>query len=149
MRGSLPNLPATATVWEDLYCRHPLRRHHRSWNETMKAIQYQSFGDYSDNRLVDPPRPSLKDGEVLVAMRKAGVNPLDNTFRSGQIYMSTPQNLPRVGGQTGVGVVAETKSRDFLVLAISTAGSTEKAERARASGYEHVIDLSRESLKDG
>src|SRR5262245_49745831 len=115
----------------------------------MKAIQYQSFGDYSDNRLVDPPRPSLKDGEVLVAMRKAGVNPLDNTFRSGQIYMSTPQNLPRVGGQTGVGVVAETKSRDFLVLANSTAGSTEKAERARASGYEHVIDLSRESLKDG
>jgi len=68
----------------------------------MKAIQYQSFGDYSENRLVDLPRPSLKDGEVLVAMRKAGVNPLDNTFRSGHIYMSTSQNLPRVGGQTGV-----------------------------------------------
>jgi NADPH:quinone reductase-like Zn-dependent oxidoreductase len=34
-------------------------------------------------------------------------------------------------------------------LAISTASSTEKAERARAAGYEHVIDLSRESLKDG
>ena len=81
----------------------------------MKAIQYQSFGDYSENRLVDLPRPSLKDGEVLVAMRKAGVNPLDNTFRSGHIYMSTPQNLPRVGGQTGVGVVAETKSHDVLV----------------------------------
>src|SRR6516164_3694668 len=59
----------------------PLRRHHRSWNETMKAIQYQSFGDYSENRLVDLPQPSLKDGEVLVAMRKTGVNPLDNTFR--------------------------------------------------------------------
>jgi len=208
----------------------------------MKAIQYRSFGDYSENRLVDLPQPSLKDGEVLVAMRKTGVNPLDNTFRSGHIYMSTPQNLPRVGGQTGVGVVAETKSHDVLVgdrvfvrgpgfglsadgtwrefvaisaaglspvppdidddhaaaylagagyltgylaltelakfkpgqtvlapaigssvgmetvqvarrlgasLAISTAGSTEKAERARAAGYEHVIDLSRERLKDG
>jgi NADPH:quinone reductase len=210
--------------------------------EGMKAIQYRSFGDYSENRLVDLPQPSLKDGEVLVAMRKTGVNPLDNTFRSGHIYMSTPQNLPRVGGQTGVGVVAQTKSHDFLVgdrvlvrgpgfglsadgtwrefvaapaaglslvphdidddhaaaylagagyltgylaltelamfkpgqtvlapaigssvgmetvqvarrlgasLAISTAGSTEKAERARAAGYEHVIDLSSESLKDG
>ena len=34
-------------------------------------------------------------------------------------------------------------------LAISTAGNAEKAERARAAGYEHVIDLSKESLKDG
>ena len=32
---------------------------------------------------------------------------------------------------------------------ISTSGSTAKAERARAAGYQHVIDLSRESLKDG
>jgi NADPH:quinone reductase-like Zn-dependent oxidoreductase len=34
-------------------------------------------------------------------------------------------------------------------LTISTASTTEKAERARADGYEHVIDLSNESLKDG
>ena len=34
-------------------------------------------------------------------------------------------------------------------MAISTAGNAEKAERARAAGYEHVIDLSKESLKDG
>src|SRR5262250_1980284 len=81
----------------------------------MKAIQYQSFGGYSENRLVDLPQPSLKDGEVLVAMRKTGVNPLDNTFRSGHIYMSMPETLPRVGGQTGVSVVAETKSQDILV----------------------------------
>src|SRR6516165_8453058 len=81
----------------------------------MKAIQYRSYGDYSENRLVELPRPQLQEGEVLVQMRTVGVNPLDNTFRSGHIYMSTPQNLPRVGGQTGVGVVAETKSHDFLV----------------------------------
>src|SRR5262249_49542992 len=35
MRGSLPNLPATATVWEDLCCRH---RHHRSWNESGSSL---------------------------------------------------------------------------------------------------------------
>ncbi|MDE1172668.1 MAG: zinc-binding alcohol dehydrogenase family protein [Parvibaculaceae bacterium] len=208
----------------------------------MKAVQYQSYGDYSENRLVDLPRPELRDGEVLVEMRAAGINPLDNTFRSGHIFFAQPQNLPRVGGQSGAGVVAESRSdafkagdrvfvaapglglmidgtwREFVAapaaslspipegidddhaaaylagagyltgylsltelakfapgqsvlapgiggavgmettqvalrlgasLAISTAGSTEKAEQARAAGYEHVIDLSRESLKDG
>lgn len=208
----------------------------------MKAIQYQSFGDYSENRVVELPRPTLGEGEVLVAMRTVGVNPLDNTFRSGHIFLAKPENLPRVGGQTGAGVVAETRSeafklgdrvfvtgpgfglttdgtwREFVAapaaslspipegidddhaaaylagagyltgylaltelarfkpgqsvlapgvggavgmetvqvarrlgasLAISTAGSTEKAEAARAAGYEHVIDLSRESLKAG
>jgi NADPH2:quinone reductase len=34
-------------------------------------------------------------------------------------------------------------------IAISTASTTEKTEQACADGYEHVIDLSRESLKDG
>ena len=208
----------------------------------MKAIQYQSYGGYQENRLVDVERPQPKDGEALVEMRTVGINPLDNTFRSGHIFISTPENLPRIGGQLGVGVVVETRSADFKVgdrvfvkgsgfglvadgtwreyvaapaaalvhvpadldddhaaaylagggyltgylalteiakfkpgqtvlapaigsavgmetvqvarrlgasLAISTASATQKAEQARAEGYEHVIDLSKESLKDG
>ena len=76
----------------------------------MKAIQYRSYGDYSENRLVDLPQPALKDGEVLVAMRTVGINPLDNTFRSGHFYAATPENLPRIGGQTGAGAVVASKS---------------------------------------
>src|SRR5258708_36455531 len=34
-------------------------------------------------------------------------------------------------------------------LAISTASTSAKAEKAQAAGYEHVIDLSRESVRDG
>jgi NADPH:quinone reductase-like Zn-dependent oxidoreductase len=208
----------------------------------MKAIQYRSYGEYSENRLVELPRPQLHEGEALVEMHTVGVNPLDNTFRAGHIYLATPHNLPRIGGQTGAGTVVETKSAAFKVgdrvfvrqpgfgltidgtwrefvaasaaglspipdgiddnhaaaylagagyltgylaltemakfkpgqtvlapaigsavgmetvqvarrlgaaLAISTAGNTRKAEQARAAGYEHVIDLSKESLKDG
>jgi NADPH:quinone reductase len=81
----------------------------------MKAIQYRSYGDYSENRLVELPRPQLQEGEVLVQMRTVGVNPLDNTFHSGHIYLATPQNLPRIGGQTGAGAVVETKSEAFKV----------------------------------
>ncbi len=43
----------------------------------MKAVQYQSYGDYNENRLLDLPRPELREGEVLVEMRAVGVNPED------------------------------------------------------------------------
>jgi NADPH:quinone reductase len=208
----------------------------------MKAIQYRAFGDYAENRLVDIPPPLPADGQALVEMRTVGINPLDNTFRSGKFFASAPQNLPRVGGQMGAGVVVESKSPKFKAgdrvfvtgpgfgivadgvwqdqvaapdaglwpipdaidddhaaaflagagyltaylvltefvafqlgqsvlapgiggavgmesvqiarklgasLAISTASTTEKAETARAAGYEHVIDLSKETLKSG
>jgi NADPH:quinone reductase-like Zn-dependent oxidoreductase len=81
----------------------------------MKAIQYRAYGGYSENRLVDLPQPPLKDGEVLVAMRTVGVNPLDNTFRSGHHYGATPENLPRIGGQTGAGTVVASKSDAFKI----------------------------------
>src|SRR5215470_19474681 len=42
-------------------------------------------------------------------MSTVGINPLDNTFRSGHIYLATPANVPRVGGQTGAGVVVESR----------------------------------------
>jgi NADPH:quinone reductase-like Zn-dependent oxidoreductase len=208
----------------------------------MKAIQYRAYGGYEENRLVDLPPPRPAEGGVLIRMRTVGINPLDNTFRSGHHYAATAENLPRVGGQMGAGIVMESKSPDFSAgdrvfvtgpgfgivadgtwrdivaapaaglmqipahidddhaaaflagagyltgylvltefvafkpgqsilapgiggavgmesvqiarklgasLAISTASVTAKAEQARAAGYEHVIDLSRESLRDG
>jgi len=218
------------------------RKHKIQETGFMKAIQYLAYGGYEQNRLVDLPQPRPAEGEVLVRMRTVGVNPLDDTFRAGHIFFATPENLPRVGGQTGVGIVVESTVKDFnpgervfvtgrgfgllvdgtwrefvsapaaglthvpepiddehaaaflagagyitgyLVLtdfaafkpgqtvmapgiggavgmesvqiarrlgasvAISTATTTMKAEQARAAGYEHVVDLSRESLRDG
>src|SRR5258708_20510069 len=48
-------------------------------------------------------------------MDTVGINPLDNSFRSGHHYAATPENMPRVGGQMGAGVVVETKSPNFKV----------------------------------
>jgi len=81
----------------------------------VKAIQYRTYGEYQENRLVDLERTRLKEGEVLVEMRTVGINPLDNTFRSGHIYFATPEKLPCVGGQTGVGVVVESGNTAFKV----------------------------------
>src|SRR5260221_13948817 len=48
-------------------------------------------------------------------MHTVGINPLDNTFRSGHHYAATPENLPRVGGQMGAGIGVEAKSPSFKV----------------------------------
>src|ERR1700739_563886 len=82
---------------------------------SMKAIQYRAYGDYAENKFVDLPAPAANDGQVLVRVHTVGINPLDNTFRSGHYYAATPENLPRVGGQIGAGVVVETKSPNFKV----------------------------------
>lgn len=49
----------------------------------MRAIGYRSYGDFTENRLEAIPDPVPAEGEVLVQMRVAGINPLGNTFRAG------------------------------------------------------------------
>src|ERR1700692_5063905 len=83
--------------------------------QSIKAIQYRAYGAYAENRFVDLPAPTANDGQVLVRMHTVGINPLDNTFRSGHHYAATPENLPRIGGQIGAGIVVETKSPGFKV----------------------------------
>src|SRR6202140_2966595 len=83
--------------------------------QSIKAIQYRAYGAYAENRFVDLPAPAANDGQVLVRMHTVGINPLDNTFRSGHHYAATPENLPRIGGQIGAGIVVETKSPSFKV----------------------------------
>src|ERR1700737_3658784 len=51
--------------------------------QSIKAIQYRAYGAYAENRFVDLPGPAANDGQVLVRMHTVGINPLDNTFRSG------------------------------------------------------------------
>jgi NADPH:quinone reductase-like Zn-dependent oxidoreductase len=50
----------------------------------MKAIQYQAYGGYEENRLVELHRPQPKDGQVLAKTSTVGINPLDNTFGPGR-----------------------------------------------------------------
>lgn len=81
----------------------------------MKAIRYKAFGGYEENRLVELAAPTPADGEVLLKMRTAGINPLDNTFRSGRHPAANDSNLPRIGGQSGVGEVIESRTDAYRV----------------------------------
>jgi len=72
----------------------------------MRAIRVHEFGDPDVLRLEELPTPSPVDGEVLVRIQAAGVNPYETYVRSGN-YRALPA-LPYTPGVDGAGVVVQT-----------------------------------------
>jgi NADPH:quinone reductase-like Zn-dependent oxidoreductase len=56
----------------------------------MKAIVYRSYGSPDRLRLEDVPKPEVKDGEVLVRVHAAAVNPFDWHLLRGKPYIVRP-----------------------------------------------------------
>ena len=77
----------------------------------MHAIQFDRFGGYGELQLAEVPVPVPGNGHVLVRMHLAGVSPLDNTVREGQIPFS--KKLPMIPGGGGIGSVADPGSSQF------------------------------------
>jgi NADPH2:quinone reductase len=69
----------------------------------MKAIRVQEFGPPSVLRLEDVPDPKPGPRQVLVAVKAAGVNPVDTYIRAG-LYARKP-TLPYTPGSDAGGVV--------------------------------------------
>jgi NADPH2:quinone reductase len=202
----------------------------------MRAVRFDEYGDYDVLKVVDIPSPEPADGEVLIKMTAAAVNPFDNTCRRGWVAavpagmvqgnegcgvvigegtealppgtrvmmvgtygfarpgtwqefvtagpteaVRVPDNLsdveaaavpvaylaaqlalvhgvgltpgmsiliPGVGGSVGNAAIQLARVHGAGRI-ITSAGRAEKAEHARALGYEDVIDLSQESLSEG
>jgi len=69
----------------------------------MKAICVNQFGGTDSLRLREIPTPEPGPGQVLIAIRAAGVNPVETYIRSG-IYPNLP-SLPYTPGRDGAGVI--------------------------------------------
>ena len=69
----------------------------------MKAITVRRFGAPEVLTLEDAPEPRAQQGQVLVAVKAAGVNPVDAYIRAG-IYPRKPE-LPYVPGTDASGIV--------------------------------------------
>jgi NADPH2:quinone reductase len=69
----------------------------------MKAIRVRTFGDPAVMTLEELGEPSISAGQVLVALKAAGVNPVDTYIRAGQ-YAALPA-LPYTPGADGAGIV--------------------------------------------
>lgn len=69
----------------------------------MKAIRIHKFGGPEVMKLEDVPDPAPGPGQVVVAVRAIGVNPVDTYIRSGQ-HVTKP-SLPYTPGADAAGVV--------------------------------------------
>lgn len=70
---------------------------------TMRAVRITKYGGPEVLRLDEIPIPTPKEGEVLVRVHSAGVNPVDTYIRDGARNVS--QALPFVAGGDAAGVV--------------------------------------------
>jgi NADPH:quinone reductase-like Zn-dependent oxidoreductase len=75
----------------------------------MKAIQIPHYGGADVLQLVDIDRPAPRDGEVLIQVKAASLNPVDSKIRNGYLKDIVPLPLPLVPGWEASGVVAESR----------------------------------------
>jgi NADPH:quinone reductase len=72
----------------------------------MKALRFSKFGPPSVLTIEEVPRPIPRDGEALIQVKAAGINPSDVKNVSGHFPGTT---LPRTPGRDFSGVVVEGK----------------------------------------
>jgi 2-desacetyl-2-hydroxyethyl bacteriochlorophyllide A dehydrogenase len=78
----------------------------RAWRrQTMKAFVVGRYGKANSVEAVELPEPELGDGDVLVQIHAASVNPLDLKIRNGELKPLLPYKLPLVLGNDLAGVV--------------------------------------------
>jgi len=66
-----------------------------------------SYGGPEVLEAMDVPKPAPGAGEVLVAVRAAGVNPVDWKIREGYLAEHMPMDLPAILGREVAGAVVE------------------------------------------
>lgn len=72
----------------------------------MKAAILDKYSKSGRDLIIkDIPIPEPKEGEVLVKILTAGVNPLDNMIIKGEVKLIVPYKLPLVMGNEFVGVI--------------------------------------------
>ncbi|MDQ1535829.1 MAG: hypothetical protein QOE58_222, partial [Actinomycetota bacterium] len=72
-----------------------------------KAFVFNEYGGPQVQALVDVPKPASSPGQLVVAVRAAGVNPVDWKIREGYLRDFVPITPPVVPGSELAGVVEE------------------------------------------
>ena len=76
----------------------------------MKAAFYEGFGELTDEQIKtgDLQKPEAGEGEVLIRIQAAGVNPVDAYAAMGMLKDAIPCHFPLIPGWDLAGVVEET-----------------------------------------
>jgi NADPH:quinone reductase-like Zn-dependent oxidoreductase len=73
----------------------------------MKRVSFAEFGGPEVLQLLDAEEPHAGPGQIRIAVRAAGVNPVDWRVREGQVLGAHPTELPSGVGIDAAGVVDE------------------------------------------
>jgi len=76
----------------------------------MRAVLFNHHGDYNELQLIDLPQPEPAEGEVLVQLTAAAVNPIDEYVRRGYFPAKQP---PLVPGVEGAGRIVASRAAGF------------------------------------
>ncbi|HEX7660157.1 MAG TPA: NADP-dependent oxidoreductase [Pseudonocardiaceae bacterium] len=101
-----------------------------------KAVRFNEYGGIDVLQVVDVPRPVPADGEVLVQVRAAGINPGEVSIRSGAAAARWPTTFPSGEGSDLAGVVAEVGPG---VRGVSVGDEVIGFTNGRASHAEYVV----------
>lgn len=82
-----------------------------------KAVQFDQYGEIDVLEVRDVDKPVPGQGEVLVAVKAAGINPGEAMIRRGALHDRWPATFPSGQGSDLAGVIAEVGPgvRDFAV----------------------------------
>ncbi|MEZ0115770.1 NADPH:quinone reductase-like Zn-dependent oxidoreductase [Catenulispora sp. EB89] len=72
-----------------------------------KAVRYDRFGGIDVLRVEEVERPVPGDGEVLVRVKAAGINPSEAAIRTGAVAQIFPSTFPSGQGSDLAGIVEE------------------------------------------
>ncbi|WP_082893777.1 NADP-dependent oxidoreductase [Rufibacter ruber] len=73
----------------------------------MKAAYYEEFGAPDKIKVGELEIPEVKEGEVLVRIKAAAVNPVDNAVLAGYLSSFLPVKFPAIPGWDVAGVVED------------------------------------------
>jgi NADPH:quinone reductase len=75
--------------------------------DTARAVRFDHYGDREVLYVTDIPMPTPASGEVVVAVRAAGINPGEASIRRGLLDAVFPATFPSGEGSDLAGVVTE------------------------------------------
>lgn len=76
----------------------------------MRAIAYEKHGDINVLEAVTLPKPTIRDGQVLVRVRAFGLNPLDYRLRRGELKAITGMRSTKLIGSDFAGIIESVGS---------------------------------------